>query len=588
LTGERVERRLAAVLAADVAGYSRLMGRDEERTLANLKSYRKLLVDPAIVANRGRVVKTTGDGMLAEFASAVDATRCAIEVQRGMAEKNADIPQDARIEFRIGIHVGDIIIDDNDIFGDGVNIAARLEGIAEPGGVAISRAAHEQVRDRLDVTFTDRGELTFKNIARPVQVFAVVISDAAAGSRSDPKLVLSLPDKPSIAVLPFQNMSGDPEQEYFADGITEDIITLLSKWRSFLVIARNSTFTYKGRSVDVKQVGRELGAQYLLEGSVRKSGQRLRVTAQLVETAQGAHVWAERYDREITDVFAIQDDVSERIAAVIEPELGRHEQLRLVSKSTTNLGAWDCLSRGLYLVNKFNNTDNAAARSLFERAIALDPQFSRAHASLAYTYQQDILHAYTADRANAIERQIASARLATQLDPKDSYAHSMLAFAYRWARRHDLMIAEARKALEYNPSDAWAAAVLGLALDLAGQHREGIESFKRSMALNPRDPRLGYYVALIARAYLVDHDYETAENWAHRAIELDPSMPRSHLILAAILGHLGRSIEAHFALDTAERLHPGFARQWINGREYRDDVDNDHIAEGLRMAGLPP
>ena len=360
------------------------------------------------------------------------------------------------------------------------------------------------------------------------------------------------------------------------------------RFGSFLVIARNSTFTYKGRSVDVKQIGRELGAQYLLEGSLRKSGQRLRVTAQLVETAHGAHVWAERYDREITDVFAIQDDVSERIAAVIEPELGRHEQLRLVSKSTTNLGAWDCLNRGLYLVNKFNKIDNAAARSFFERAITLDPQFSRAHASLAYTYQQDILHAYTADRANAIERQIASARRATQLDPQDSYAHSMLAFAYRWARRHDLMIAEARKALEYNPSDSWAAAVLGLALDLAGQHREGIEFFKRSMALNPRDPRLGYYLALIARAYLVDHDHETAEDWAHRAIELDPSMSRSHLILAAILGHLGRTVEAHCALDTAERLHPGFARQWINGREYRDNVDNDYIAEGLRKAGLPP
>jgi adenylate cyclase len=587
-----VERRLAAVLAADVAGYSRLMGVDEEGTLARLKAVRKALVDPTIAAHRGRIVKTTGDGMLVEFSSAVDAVRGAVEVQGGMAEQNASMPQDVRIEFRIGIHVGDIIIDDNDIFGDGVNIAARLEGIAEPGGVCMSNDAYRQVRGKVEIVCDDMGPQSLKNIGEPVQAWRVRLtgqppSAIESGSTMSEPHALPLPNKPSIAVLPFQNMSADPEQEYFADGITEDIITLLSKWRSFLVIARNSTFTYKGRSVDVKQVGRELGAQYLLEGSVRKSGQRLRVTAQLVETAQGAHLWAERYDREITDVFAIQDDVSERIAAVIEPELGRHEQLRLVSKSTTNLGAWDCLSRGLYLVNKFNKTDNAAARSLFERAITLDPQFSRAHASLAYTYQQDILHAYTADRANAIERQIASARLATQLDPKDSYAHSMLAFAYRWARQHDLMIAEARKALEYNPSDAWAAAVLGLALDLAGQHREGIESFKRSMALNPRDPRLGYYVTLIARAYLVDHNYETAENWAHQAIELDPSMPRSHLILAAILGHLGRSIEAHSALDTAERLHPGFAQQWINGREYRDDVDNDHIAEGLRMAGLP-
>ena len=586
MSNSNVERRLAAILSADVAGYSRLMGENEEGTLARLNAHRRELLEPGILAYRGRVVKRTGDGLLVEFASAVDAVRCAIQTQRGMALRNAEAPVDKRIDLRMGVHVGDVIVDEGDIFGDGVNIAARLESIARPGGICISEDTYRQVCNTLEVSFEDHGEQELKNISRRIRVYQLgpqmtPQTDKAAAVH------LALPDKPSIAVLPFKNMSGDPEQDYFADGITEDIITLLSKWRSFLVIARNSTFTYKGRAVDVKQVGRELGVQYVLEGSVRKSGQRLRVTAQLVETIQGAHVWAERYDREITDVFAIQDDVSERIAAVIEPELGRHEQLRLVSKPTTNFGAWDCLSRGLFLVNKFNKTDNAAARSLFERAITIDPQFSRAYASLAYTYQQDILHAYTADRANAIEQQIASARRATQLDPMDSYAHSMLAFAYRWARRYDLMIAEARKALECNPSDSWAAAVLGLALDLTGQHREGIESFKRSMALNPRDPRLGYYVSLIARAYLVDHDYETAENCAHQAIELDPTMPRPHLILAAILGHRGRSIEARLALDTAERLHPGFARQWINGREYRADIDNDHIAEGLRKAGFP-
>jgi len=580
-----MRRRLAAIMFADVAGYSHLVERNEAGTLRAFEQCIGQIWLPRIQANDGRLVKTTGDGLLVEFPSAVAAVACALEVQEGLANELPTDDSNERLGFRIGINLGDIVVDDTDILGNDVNIAARLQTIAEPGGICVSGAVHDATVGRIPFKAEPLPELNLKNIERPIRCYAI-------GPLHHTIVVEAGPDRPhalkmpAIAVLPFLNMSGELDQEYFADGITEDIITLLSKWRSFLVIARNSTFTYKGRRVDAKQVGRELGAQYLLEGSVRQSGQRLRVTAQLVETAQGAHVWAERYDRELTDVFAIQDDVSQRIAAVIEPELGRHEQLRLVSKPATNLGAWDCLIRGLYLVNKFNKTDNAAARSFFERAIALDSQFSRAHASLAYTYQQDILHAYTADRAQAIERQTASARRATQLDPTDSYAHSMLAFAYRWARRHDLMIAEARKALEYNPSDSWAAAVLGLALDLAGQHREGIESFKRSMALNPRDPRLGYYVALMARAYLVDHDYESAEHSAHQAVELDPCMPRSHLILAAILGHLGRSAEAHFALDTAERLHPGFARQWINGHEYRDDVDNNHIAEGLRKAGL--
>ena len=310
MTSERVQRRLAAVLAADVAGYSRLMGREEEGTLARLKSFRKALVDPAIAEHRGRIVKTTGDGMLVEFASAVDAARCAIQVQRGMAAQNADVPQDARIEFRIGIHIGDIMIDDNDIFGDGVNIAARLEGIAEPGGVCISDDAHRQIRGKVDIAFDDLGLQTLKNIAEPMRALRMRVGgssvralqgDISAWSGQ----TLTLPDKPSIAVLPFQNMSGKLEQDYFTDGITEDMITALSKWRWFFVIARNSSFSYKGRHVDLKEVGRELGVRYVLEGSVRKAGSRVRVTAQLIDTATGTNIWSERYDRDLTDGFAI-------------------------------------------------------------------------------------------------------------------------------------------------------------------------------------------------------------------------------------------------------------------------------------------
>src|SRR5882724_2097622 len=325
-----MDRRLAAVLAADVAGYSRLMGSDEEGTLARLKVVRKALVDPTIAKHRGRIVKTTGDGMLVEFASAVDAARCSVEVQRGMAAQNADIPQDVRIEFRIGIHVGDVIIDENDIFGDAVNIAARLEGIAEPGGVCISDDTQRQLRGKVSVGFDDLGLQTLKNIAEPMrawrmQVGGVSIASHSIGGSAKPTQSLALPDKPSIAVLPFRNLSGNLEQDYFTDGITEDIIAALSKWRWFFVIARNSSFSYKGRHVDLKDVGRELGVRYVLEGSVRRAGSRVRVTAQLTDTPTGTSIWAERYDCDLTDGFAIQDDVTQDVAAAIEPAVSQSE-----------------------------------------------------------------------------------------------------------------------------------------------------------------------------------------------------------------------------------------------------------------------
>ena len=341
MTGERVERRLAAVLAADVAGYSRLMGTDEEGTLARLKAVRKTLVDPTIASNRGRIVKTTGDGMLVEFASAVDAARSAVAVQRAMAEQNADAPQDARIEFRIGIHVGDIIFDDNDIFGDGVNIAARLEGIAEPGGVCISDDAYRQIRDRVDVAFEDKGEIALKNIARPVRVFALAGTKQPATKAIEPAAPLALPDKPSIAVLPFQNMSGDPEQEYFADGMVEEIITTLSRNKQLFVIARNSSFTFKGRSVDIKQVARDLGVRYALEGSVRKSGTRVRITGQLIDAASGAHLWADKFDGALEDVFDLQDRVATSVVGAIGVSVTNAEMERARRKPTDSLDAYD-------------------------------------------------------------------------------------------------------------------------------------------------------------------------------------------------------------------------------------------------------
>ena len=370
---QRVERRLAAILAADVVGYSRLMGADEEGTLARLNAHRREFLDPTIAEHRGRIVKRTGDGILIEFSSAVDATRCAIQTQRGMAERNADVPHDQRIEIRIGVHVGDIIIEEDDIFGDGVNIAARLESIAQPGGICISDDAYRKVRDKLNVDFQDSGEQQLKNIARPVRVYQLR-PDTQAPAVKTSGSHLELPDKPSIAVLPFQNMSGDPEQEYFVDGMVDEIITGLSRIKWLFVIARNSTFTYKGRAVDVKQVGRELGVRYVLEGSVRKAADRVRITAQLVDAATGAHVWAERYDRKSDDIFALQDEIALSVVGAIEPSLRRAEVERVKRKRPDSLDAYDLVLRAQPDVYSGMPERATKALALLERALALDSE----------------------------------------------------------------------------------------------------------------------------------------------------------------------------------------------------------------------
>src|SRR5437016_14113787 len=375
-------RRLAAILAADVAGYSRLMGADEEGTLDRLKALRRELLDPKIAEHRGRIVKTSGDGLLVEFAGVVDAVRCAVAVQQAMPERNTGAGADNRIELRIGINLGDVIVEGDDLYGDGVNIAARIEALADAGGVFVSNTVHDQVRDRLPFGFEDLGEQQVKNIARPVRVYRV--RDVGSVAKAGAAPALPLPDKPSIAVLPFANISGDPEQEYFADGMVEEIITAVSKVRWFFVIARNSTFTYKGHAVDVKQVGRELGVRYVLEGSVRKSGNRIRVTAQLVEAATGNHVWAERYDRDLADIFAVQDEITERLVAAIEPELYEAEQVRSQSKRPDSLDAWECVIRALSCIGQGTRDENTEAEALCRRAIAIAPGYGRAHSLLAW------------------------------------------------------------------------------------------------------------------------------------------------------------------------------------------------------------
>jgi len=374
----RVERRLAAILAADVAGYSRLMGIDEEGTLTALKAHRRELIDPKIAEHRGRIVKTTGDGALVEFASAVDAVRCALEIQRAMAERNAAIPEERRIEFRIGINVGDIIIDEGDIYGDGVNIAARVESLASPGSICISDNGYQQI-SKLALDVSDMGERQLKNIPQPVRLYDIRLNGTSA------RPVLALPDRPSIAVLPFQNMSGDPEQEYFSDGLSEDIITLLSAWRSFPVIARNSSFAFKKQSRDIRMIARELSARYVIEGSVRKSSNRVRVTAQLIDAESGHHLWAKKFDGALDDVFALQDEITRQIVISVEPEMEKAELRKSETKRSTSLDAWDYFLRGRAFLHQLTPEDVVRARAMFERAVELDPQYSDAWAGLSWT-----------------------------------------------------------------------------------------------------------------------------------------------------------------------------------------------------------
>ncbi len=409
----RIKRRLAAILAADVAGYSRLMGADEEGTLAELKAHRRALVDPKITEHRGRIVKTTGDGMLVEFASVVDALRCAVEVQRGMAERNAEVPQNKRVEFRIGIHQGDIIIDGGDIFGDGVNVAARLEGLAEPGGICVSGRVQEDAQGKLEIAFENAGEQQLKNIARLVRIYRVRLSGAVEGQRP----ALPLPEKPSIAVLPFQNMSGDPEQDYFADGMVEEIITALSRIRWLFVIARNSSFTFKGRAVDVKQVGRELGVRYVLEGSVRKAASRMRITGQLIDASTGTHLWADRFEGALEDIFDLQDQMTASVVGAIAPKLEQAEIERAKLKPTANLDAYDYYLRGKANVHRGTKKTISEALRLFYRAIELDPNFAPAHGMAAWCYVLRKNYGWMTARAQETEELERLANKAAALGP---------------------------------------------------------------------------------------------------------------------------------------------------------------------------
>jgi adenylate cyclase len=590
MASDRVERRLAAILAADVVGYSRLVGSDEEGTLAALKNLRKSLIDPKIAEYRGRIVKNTGDGALVEFGSAVDAVRCALEIQRAMAGRTINIPEDRRIEFRIGINIGDIVIEEGDIFGDGVNIAVRLESIAAPGGVCISEDVYRHVRGKFDATFEDIGEQKLKNIGQPVRAYRMQISGTSVGASTGahPRN-LPLPDKPSIAVLAFQNMSGDAEQEYFADGIAEDIITALSKSRWLFVIARNSSFTYKGRSVDIKQIGRELGVRYVLEGSVRKARNRVRITAQLIETATSAHLWAERYDRDLADIFAVQDEITECVAIAIEPAMAQAERLRASRKPPESLVAWEAYHRGLWHFLKQEPKENDLAKEFFQRAIDLDPSFAGGFYGLALAHLWDCWVYVSQPVQDCVSVALPLAQHALKLDDADPMPHFVTSCALMMNGDVDEAVHFAQQAVGLNPNNAWAVGFLGGLSNLVNYLDDGLASLRKAIRISPHDPMLWTWTHWLAIGNYFARDYSAALEASERVIRLRPDKPEGHRWKAAALAQLDHADEARQALQRAIEISPANIQFYKSTPPWyrRRSADYAHFLEGLRKAGLP-
>jgi len=576
-----VERKLAAILAADVAGYSRLMGADEEGTHERLKAHLAQLVDPKIKQHRGRTVKNTGDGMLVEFPSVVDAVRCAVEVQREMAERNADVPVERRIAFRVGINLGDVIVEEHDIFGDGVNVAARLEGVAEPGGICVSRVVRDQVRDKVDFTFEDIGDQQVKNIARAVRVYRVRETSAAKSPLAPPQSALPLPDKPSIAVLPFANMSGDPEQEYFADGMVEEIITALSRIRWLFVIARNSSFTYKGRAVDVKQVGRELGVRYVLEGSVRKAGQRVRITGQLIDALTGTHLWADRFDGSLEDVFELQDKVALSVAGVIEPTLQAAEMRRSAARPTTDLTAYDLYLRALATLFPVTKEAVFEALGLLNQAIAIDRHYGPALALAASCHMRLVDDGWAEDPDTSRRKASDLARQALQVTENDPgiLANAAFVLAY-FGEDIGAMIGLVDRALALNPSYARGWLASGALRVYAGHHGLAIEHVETSLRLSPRE-RMGQPLLVIGMAYFFKHQFDEAAAKLLLAIQDQPGYPHSYRGLAACYAHMGRLDEARAIVAKLRAITPLVVPHIV---PFRNPEDRELFLSGLRLA----
>ena len=581
MSGE--QRRLAAIVSADVAGYSRLMGRDESGTLVALKGLRQEIVDPRIKMHRGRLVKTTGDGLLLEFASVVDAVRCVTEIQAAMAARNADAPAERRIEFRIGVNIGDIIIDDDDIFGDGVNVAARLQELAAPGGICVSGRVQEDVRGKLDIAFEDAGDQQLKNIAWPVRVYRVLPSGAAPAAQPP----LPLPDKPSIAVLPFKNMSGDADQEYFADGITEDIITALSRIPSLFVIARNSSFAYKGKAIDIRQIGRELGVRYVLEGSVRKAGQRLRIAGQLVDAQTGSHLWVDRFDSVLEDVFDLQDRVTMAVAGAIEPSVTQAEISRANRKPTENLQAYDWLLRGVGERQLDSRDSSDRAMGMARRAIELDPRYAQAYAYLASWIMLRKINDWMKDEAAETAEGVRFAHLAVQLAPNNSIVLSLAAEAL--GRNGDLANALPwlDRAIALNPNSAHAFGRGAMVRNFAGDYATAIDHADRAMRLSPFDPLTFVFSLARGISHFLQRQSPEAVAWVRKAAQQNPRNAQAFLWLGSALAHAGEMEEARAAIRRLLELNPKTSVSWRRQHRFYSEADNEYMLEGARLAGLP-
>ncbi len=617
---EKVQRRLTTIVAADIAGFSRLVGIDEEGTLSAQRRHRKDLIDPLLERHGGRVANTAGDSLLIEFPSAVEAVRCAMSVQAEMSVRNAGVPPDRRIEYRIGINVGDVVVEDDDLLGDGVNIAARLEALAQPGGICLSGTTRDHIRDRLDIGLQDMGEVSVKNISRPVQVFRVSETPSqgvspsrpphrrrllAAGipaalfgliaivglwqpweHRAEPLMIERPAGLPAIAVLPFENISGDPEQDYFSDGITDDLITDLSRVSGLFVIARNSVFTYKGAPVRVQQIGRELGVTHVVEGSVRRAGGRVRINTQLVDASSGRQLWADRYDRDLTDVFALQDEVVQKIVSALAVRLTAGEEARLDRAAKVDPEAYDLLLRGLARFRRFTPEDNAAAREFFLRAIAVDPGFARAHADLAWSHGIDTAFGWTDDSDASLKQAIENAENALALDDSVPQVHMAFANIYRRQQNAEASIAAARRAIALDPNSADGYAQLANSLIYGGQPEAALKAVDSAARLNPRNPFFFRYI--LGRARFQMGDYEDAAAILLSVLERNPDFFPARLTLAAAYGQLGRADDAEWQTLEILTLQPDYSLKLESERRtFFTGADHERFIEGLRKAGLP-
>jgi TolB-like protein/Tfp pilus assembly protein PilF len=584
MADEGFKRKLTAILSADVAGYSSLMDDNEEKTIRTLQNYCSAITT-LIGHNQGRVVDIIGDNLLAEFSSAVDAVNCGTEIQQELSQRNMELPDNRKMEFRIGINVGDVVEENGRIYGDGVNIAARVEELAEAGGICISGRVYDQVENKLDLAYAYLGEQKVKNIARPIRVYVVQmvpdVNESEMGKKHES------PAKPSIAVLPFLNMSGDVDQEYFSDGITEDIITALSSFRWFFVIARNSSFTYKGKTIEVKQVAEDLGVRYVLEGSVRKVGKKVRITAQLIDAPTGFHVWAERYDRDLEDIFAVQDEITHNIVRSVGPEFLSAEMKRAQRKDIRNLDVWDCIMRASSHHGRYTKKDTTEAQRLLHKAIELDPMSPEAFCLLAFTHLMQVQFGWSESTAKSIKEAEKAAQSAVAIDDRDAWAHTALGLVDLISKRYDDATGRLEKAIDLNPNLANAYGALGQAQALAGEYEAAVTHINKAIRLSPHDPFAPYWFGHLGVAAFADEHYEDARYWGRKTIQQNPMFPGGHRLMAASCGQLGRTQEAANELKELLLLMPGMTADDVRKQvPFKRSNDMERYIDGLRKAGL--